>query len=179
MERDDFARICAVLKAAYTAQSFLPDKESIELWYGFLKDLPYDRVAVAVQSYIMVNRFPPTIADIRKSVVDLGTRADDSMSEMEAWSCVRKAIARSSYHSVEEFEALPTPCKKAVGSPDNLREWSQMETETVNSVIHSNFLRAYRTVTERVREEAAISAPVMARIAQIRGDGALIDKGVS
>ena len=78
-------------------------------------------------------------------------------TEMDAWGMVRRAIGDSAYHASERFEELPEVVKKAVGGPQNLREWSQMDSDTVGSVIQSNFLRTYRVVRNREREMAQMS----------------------
>ena len=71
---------------------------------------------------------------------------------MEAWSLVSKAIRNSSYNSVEEFVKLPLLVQRAVGTPDNLRNWAVSDCQTIESVIQSNFLRTYRTVVKRENE---------------------------
>ena len=44
---------------------------------------------------------------------------------------------------------MPPMVQRAVGRAENLREWAQMDAETVQSVIHSHFLRAYNAQSDK------------------------------
>lgn len=96
------------------------------------------------------NRFPPTIADIRAKAVDLNGQKENGA--LEAWALVYKAICNSAYNSEEEFAKLPVLCRKAVGRPENLKEWSLMDIATVQSVEQSHFIRSYNTLLAGERE---------------------------
>lgn len=66
MTKLEFANLAAALKAVYQRDNFLSDKESIEIWYKFLSDIPYEILSNAVEKYIRNEVFPPTIADLRR-----------------------------------------------------------------------------------------------------------------
>lgn len=66
MTKLEFANMAAGLKAVYQRDKFLGDKESIEIWYKFLSDIPYEILSNAVEKYICNEVFPPTIADLRR-----------------------------------------------------------------------------------------------------------------
>jgi hypothetical protein len=78
------------------------------------------------------------------------------MVEMEAWGIVLKAIQNSNYRAQELFDAFPLVIKQIVGSPNQLREWAQMESSVVNSVIQSNFMRSYTAKSKAEKEYAAL-----------------------
>lgn len=80
----------------------------------------------------------------------------DELTEAEAWGMVAKAIRNSAYGSREEFEKLPSAIRRIVGSPSQLREWAQMDSETVHSVVASIFQRSYKVVAQREREIAKL-----------------------
>ena len=65
------------------------------------------------------------------------------MTPQEAWNLVAKAIRNSAYESREEFDKLPTDLQRLVGSPNQLRDWALMDSDTVHSVISSNFQRSF------------------------------------
>ena len=156
MTREEFGTLAMAMKAAYSQNgTFLTKDADLRIWYTMLGDLDYKLASQAVQKHIQTSKFPPTIADIRAGAMDITTTGD--ISEMDAWSMVRRAIGDSAYHASERFEELPEVVKKAVGGPQNLREWSQMDSDTVGSVIQSNFLRTYRVVRNREREMAQMS----------------------
>ena len=71
MNEQGFKLIAATLQAAYSKeQRFLEDQNAVRMWYGFLKELPYDLTAEAVKEWIASNKWSPTIADIRGAVAE-------------------------------------------------------------------------------------------------------------
>ena len=146
MTREEFSIIVKGLKAVYTQQTFIPDKDAFNVWYELLKDIDYANCNMAVQRYIISERFPPTIADIRAYVFK-NDKSNNGLNESYAWSLVRKAISDSSYHSEERFNELPETIQKAVGSANQLRIWAT-DGDFNDGVVQSNFLRSYRQVIE-------------------------------
>lgn len=146
MTREEFSIIVKGLKAVYTQQTFIPDKDAFNVWYELLKDIDYANCNMAVQRYIISERFPPTIADIRAYVFK-NDKSNNGLNESYAWSLVRKAISDSSYHSEERFNELPETIQKAVGSANQLRVWAT-DGDFNDGVVQSNFLRSYRQVIE-------------------------------
>lgn len=143
--------ILSVIKAAYP--SFGKDADpavNVKLWERMFAGDQYRVVLEAVDSLIATSKFNPTIADVKEKVFLLTTL--QPMTELEAWQLVHKAI--SYYNAQEKFDALPQLLQKLVGSPNQLREWALMDSETVNSVIQSNFMRSY---TVRIRQEKEMS----------------------
>ena len=116
MTREEFKTLVKGMKAVYAQPTFIPDQDAFNVWFELLKDIPYQQANVAIQKYMLTEKFPPTIADIREKATQIVESVDNSMSELEAWSLVRKAVRNSGYHSVEEFEKLPEACQRAVGS---------------------------------------------------------------
>ena len=110
---------------------------------------------------MMSSPFQPTIADIRTAASQFKPSKEiQQISELDAWDRVRKAISNSIYNAESEFSKLMPVIQKAVGSPHNLEEWATLETDTVNSVIQSNFLRSYRAEVTRELEMQKLSPAV-------------------
>lgn len=168
MTREEFSIIAKALKAVYADPKFLPDGNALDVWYALLQDLEYEKAHIAVQSYMMTAKFPPSIADIIERVAEITRPEEVCMNELEAWSIVQKAICNSAYHADEEFEKLPEVCKKAVGRAANLREWAGLDSDRVNTVEQSHFIRNFRTTVEKMNREAMIPQPMRARIESIR-----------
>ena len=85
MTFDEFAKIAKGLKAAYTSEKFLPDKDALKIWYGLLKDLTYEQASVAAMAYMSINKFPPTIADIREQAIKT-SNADLTDNWSDGWA---------------------------------------------------------------------------------------------
>jgi uncharacterized protein (UPF0147 family) len=176
MEREEFKVLVKGMKAVYAQPTFIPDQDAFNVWYGLLQDLSYKQANLAIQKYMLTEKFPPTIADIRTRAIEVVEKPPDEMSELEAWSLVRRAISNSNYHSVEEFNNLPEVCRIAVGSPANLREWAMMESEQVETVEQSHFIRNYRTAAKRITEDRKIPENIRNMIAEMRTEHQLLEE---
>jgi hypothetical protein len=150
MTEKEFSILVKAMKAVYGSPQFIPDKYAFQVWYSLLKDLDYKTVNVAIQRHMTTSRYPPTIADIREQCSNIVDEQEPDV--LEAWSLVSKAKRNGIYGAKEEFEKLPEAVKKAVGSSDNLRNWAMMDTQTVESVVQSNFIKAYERVLKRRKE---------------------------
>ena len=62
------------------------------------------------------------------------------------------------------WEKLPTLVQKAIGSKSILREWGQIDSERFNTVIYSQFVKAYGTYDTRERERAALPSDIRSLI---------------
>jgi hypothetical protein len=166
MERiteQQFMTIVAVLKSAYPNQNLLSTNEAFNAWYSMLNDLTYEELSEAVKAYIQTVPFTPTIAGIRQKLVDL---QPEGLNPQEAWGMVRNAVSRSGYYYNEEFAKLPREVRKAVGTAENLRDWSQIETGTLDTVVYRQFLKNYATVQNRGRFMDQLSADARAKLMQ-------------
>lgn len=165
MTREETKAILAVLKAGYP--NFYKDmtkedaKNTVDLWATMFADDSVRLVTEAVKSLICTLKYPPTIADVKEKIRLL--TQPQGMSELEAWNTVRRAI--SYYDAQENYNSLPPMLQRLVGSPNQLREWALMDTETVNSVIQSNFMRSYRIMAAREREYSMLPSSTKQLIA--------------
>lgn len=159
MTKDEYRALVKGLNALYSTDTapLIGDQYKFDLWFSLLQDLEYKRACAAVKKLAMSQRYAPKPYDIRKAYAELSPDAvANTLSDMEAWSMVRDAIRNGTYGSAEEYAALPPVIQKAVGSSENLREWASLPSATVESVIQSNFLRAYTTAQERTAADALL-----------------------
>lgn len=151
MNREETAAIMSILQAAYphfykgkTAEEMAT---ALDLWAMMFVDDSAKLVTEAVKALLTTLKYPPTIADVKEKILML-TRPPD-MTEQEAWNLVYKAIQSANYYAQENFDNLPPILQKLVGSPNQLKEWAQMEPKPLE-VACSNFMRSY---TARVKQE--------------------------
>lgn len=141
----------------------------ITLWTDAFADRSYEEVATALKTYVMGDKsgFAPSIGALNSIIVEVGNKAaGNELNEMQAWNLVSKALRDGIYHSKERFDELPALVKKAVGSPDNLRNWAQSDMETIETVIMSNFQRTYRAEVTRSKETQMYPTEVRTMIEQ-------------
>lgn len=161
LKPDEFMLLVKGMKAVYTQPTFLPDGDAIEVWYQLLNDIPYPLLNAAVQAYMKINEssFPPSPAALRKYATR-GTDASDESKALQEWASVKKALRNSIYGSEEEFEKLSETAKRAIGSPMVLRDWAMLDVADVDTVIQSNFLRAWRTSQKAIDEENRLNPDI-------------------
>lgn len=160
MTRDDVIKIMSVLRGAYP--HFYRDiskqeaYDTINLWTDMFSNDDASIVAAAVKSLIDGDDkgFPPTIGQVKAKMRLLV--GSDELTEAEAWNLVSKAVKNGLYGAVEEFEKLPPAVNRIVGSPSQLRDWASMDSDTLHSVVASNFQRSYKVVATREKEIAAL-----------------------
>lgn len=163
MTRDDTIRILSVLRGAYPG--FYRDisrqeaESTIALW-GCMFEEPYEIVAAAVKAFISadVKGFPPAIGQIKEKILAITSKPE--MNELEAWGYVSNALRNSAYGSREEFDKLPPEVQAAVHDPEQLRCWAMMESDEVQTVVASNFMRSFRARQKAQKEYTALPAEV-------------------
>lgn len=154
MTRQEALAVLTILKTAYPTFYKNYSKEdvnaAVDLWATMFSDEPVSIITEAVKSLICTLKYPPTIADVKEKIAMIMQSQTQTMTEMEAWQRVKVAI--SYYNASENFAELPPILQKIVGSPNVLKEWSQMDIETLNTVVQSNFMRSYKAKASQERE---------------------------
>ena len=174
MTRQETGIIMDILTAAYPrfyAGTDAPDmRKTISLWAEMFSHDEVALVAAAVKSVIEGDEkgFPPTIGQVKAKMRLLTGKAETT--EQEAWNMVAAAIKNGLYGADEEFEKFPPEIRRIVGSPSALREWARMDSDTVHSVIASNFQRSYRAVAAKAAERAKLPPDVLALLEERRSD---------
>lgn len=156
MTREDTVRLLSTLKASYP-HSFkdvtkIDAEAMIEVWSRLFAGDPKEEVFAAVDALLSSRTvgYSPTIGEVKEQMQKL--KHHDELDELAAWALVSKACRNGLYGYREEFAKLPPEVQKAVGAPEQLRAWAMMDTDSVESVVASNFQRNYRTTQARQKE---------------------------
>lgn len=141
----------------------------IENWHFFFKDDSYEEVMQAVQKIISSSqeRFAPNIGMIREQMRK-NREPKGGLSEQEAWELVKRALRNGLYGYKEEFAKLPPTVQRCVGSENMIREWAEMESETLDSVVASNFMRSFRAIRQSAEEDARTPAAIREQLEAFR-----------
>lgn len=144
-------KLIASMMAVYENYNPKDPEFTAKMWADVMPDYSYKQADTALRNYIRssTSGFAPTPGQIIDIIHTMTTPQE--LNEMEAWAVVRKAIGRSSYYATEEFTKFPPLVQKAVGSADQLRVWA-LDEDFSESVVMSNFQRAYRVVLDREKE---------------------------
>lgn len=151
MEREQFKVLCKGMKAVYAQESFLPDADAFNVWFGLLGDLEYAVLNAAIQKYMLTNKFPPTIADLREIATSIS--AGDIPDWGEGWEKVLNAIRHFGFYreteALESFDEITKTCVKRLG-------WRNLCLSENNNMDRANFRMIYEQLTERAKKENAL-----------------------
>lgn len=171
MNKIETAAILALLQLEYPA-SFKNFTEAdieakVNSWALQFADENYEEVAAAVQALIATRTvgYAPVIGEIREKLTLL--REPTPRNDQEAWALVAKACRNGIYGYKREFSRLPPDVQAAVGCPEQLREWAMVDTDTLQTVVASNFMRGFRAAQQRNQEFSKLPASVKKMISDI------------
>ena len=171
MTRQETGIIMDILATAYPrfyAGQDAPDPEkAVALWAEMFAEDDVAIVAAAVKALIATDDkgFPPHIGAVKAKVRQI--TQPSGMTPQEAWNLVAKAIRNSAYDSREEYDKLPKDIQRLVGSPNQLRDWALMDSDTVHSVVASNFQRSYKARKKADNDFKALPRDVQAMIGTV------------
>lgn len=162
MTLDEFKILVKGLKAVYTKDNFLPDADSIRIWYQLLGDIQYEVLSVAIQKYIVTNVFPPTIADLR------GISAEVVQGKVPDWSDGWEQVLRAvryhgAYGEVEALESMDSITRQAV---KRLGYKDICMSENI-AVDRANFRMVYEQIANREIEDSRLPIAVKTKIGQL------------
>lgn len=154
----------SILKAAYPHSFQKMGKRDAEtmtaLWERQFAEEDPLAVSAAIDSLIATRTvgYSPTIGEIKEQLHRI--RNQHQLSEVDAWVLVERACRNGIHHAREEYDRLPPDVQQAVGGPEQIRAWAMMDSETVNSVVASNFRKSYAAAQERAKHVSMLPADV-------------------
>lgn len=168
MNHTETLQVLAVLRGAYPAfyrgMSRDEAERVVALWTAMFSEDDAALVGAAVKALIATDErgFPPHIGAVKAKMRQIAAPA--GMTSGEAWNLVAKAIRNSAYDSQKEFDRLPENIQRLVGSPSQLRDWAMMDSDTVQSVVASNFQRSFAAREKSDADYRALPGDVKALI---------------
>lgn len=154
MNKSQTLKLLATLKVAYP--SFYQNAgtqeldDVVELWTAMFAEDDPQLVTAAAKAFIATDTkgYPPHIGAIKERMRFL--TKEDMPTPLEAWNGIWKTVAEHNGYVGDAFNALHPIVRAIIGSVSTLRKWREMPSETLESVISSNFQKSYR---ERVKEK--------------------------
>ena len=160
--RAEFSELVKAMKCIYTMPSFLPDLESISVWYVVLQHFSYADLKKAFASYYPLNSFPPTPADLIKLLI-----RPSNKTGIGAWSEVLRAISRhgpgDSVKASDCVDDLTNKVIKGMGGWEVIRNCS---TDNLGFLM-KQFVSAY---DDNIQQETINSLPEAMRQTMIGSD---------
>lgn len=170
MTHEETLKIFSIMKANYTnffkGMSKNDANAMVALWEDMFSHEKAEIVFAAVKAYIATDTkgYPPNVGAVKEKILDICQ--PDEMTEQEAFNLIAKAASNANYCAKEEFEKLPKELQRLVGSPNRLREWALMDTQTFQTVVGSNVMRSYRAIAKSTKETQMLPPSVRQLIEQ-------------
>ena len=165
MTREETKKMILYLHMAY--RDFCGDKDLtsvVNIWHDAFKDYDVKVVEIAAKNYVKTNEFAPTIAGVMKQIRQISK----TETETDLWALIQKAASNGIYNSAEEFEKLPPECQSFVGSADALKELSQIDMATMETVVKGQFLKRVEAIQSHQEVQKGLPAEVRRAIEERR-----------
>ena len=160
MTKGEVAKLLVVLAASYP--KFEVDDLKVQVWYEMLGDLDYDVANIAIKKIIMLNTFPPAIAEVRKAAIEISSPR--GLTAAEAWGEVVKAVRNYGYYREKEAMASMSPITAQVV---RYLGWREICLSEEPEILRAHFLKMYDQVAAREQKKQLLSPTMQTEIKKI------------
>lgn len=172
MTEEEFAKFAMALKTYYPRENLLPNKQAMDLWYLQLQDIPYQIAEVGLNKWVSLNKWSPSIADIREMTSSVSHGELPSWGD--AWQEVLIAIRQyGSYRAIEAMNSLTPLARKAT---ERIGFVNLCMSENI-SADRANFRMIYEQLAERQKKDEQLPLPLKTLIAQMQSEHKLLESG--
>jgi predicted nucleotidyltransferase len=166
MTRDEFKVLIKGMKAVYAQPTFIPDQDAFNMWFALLGDLPYKLCNVAIQKYMLTNKFPPTVAEIRELTANISN--GDPLTWGESWERALNAVRRfGSYNKQAALDSLDPLTRKCV---DNIGYMQLCMSENI-MVERAHYQKIFDIYAKREQSEKQMPLALQQAINQLQLKG--------
>lgn len=162
MTKQEFSLIAMAIKTYYPKENILPNDKALELWFEQLCDIPYQVAEAGLKKWVSLNKWSPSIADLREMATSITNGELDDWST--AWSKVLDAVRTFGFYNsdkaLETLEPLTREAVKRLGFT-NICMSENPQTD------RANFRMIYESLAERKKKDAQIPVQVKNLIAQM------------
>ena len=131
MNNKEFAIIASAIKTYYPKEKILINDQAMALWYEQLQDIPFNVAEAMIKSWVAMEKWAPTIADIREKCAEITGGAFAPWGE--AWEEVLSAIR---WHGLYDI-------------PGGLESMSELTRRVVNRIGFENICKSENIVADR------------------------------
>ena len=169
MTMQETSVLLGILKTAYPRfyTDITPETlgETVELWHAMLSDVTLELARPALFRLIATSKFPPSIAEMRKSVADIKYEALPDAGE--AWGEVNRAIRKYGYYQQEKaLESMSETTRMIV----RRMGWRDLCTSQNDMADRAHFLKIYEAMCKTTGEQRQLPDALKEKIALIGKD---------
>lgn len=171
MNKKEFSIFASALRTYYPKEKLLPNEQAIELWYNQLKDIPYNIASATLEKWVAIEKWSPSIADLRKTAVEIvnGTTYDWG----EGWGQVEKAIRKyGMYNEAEAMESMDDITRQTV----KRLGFINICTSDNYQADRANFRMIYEQLAEKKEKDSQVPTRLKALIDKMPENHQLIGK---
>lgn len=175
MTREECKQLIMVCEATYPNSRTSNPQETLNAWFFILEEFDYQTIMAALKIYIHTSNsaFAPSVSQL----IAMARKPKEltAPQEVDIWREIRPAIRNGIYHAEEEFEKLSPMAQRMVGDAGQIREWAQLPSEDIDTVIQSNFKKRCEAMIKRNKEIAEMPKEVRLMIESVNVSGKQIE----
>ena len=143
MNKQECAVLVGMIASAYP--SWKPTQETVTVYVELLQDLDMEESHLAVRRLLMASEFPPTVASIRKKVLE---QIDGlPLTKSDAWELVMLKVRKHGTYERPNFEdQIVAQVVHAIG-------YREICTSSNTDTLRAQFFRMYEELAEKHIEE--------------------------
>jgi hypothetical protein len=166
MDRKEFATFAMALRTYFPKESILPNQQAMELWYRELSDIPYSVAEAALRTWVVTNKWSPSIAEIRELVATI--QYGEQLTWGEAWERALNAVRRyGSYNKQAALDSLDPLTRKCV---ENIGYLDLCMSENI-MVERAHFQKIFEIYSKREQTDKRLPNNLIRAIEQARVEG--------
>lgn len=148
MTKQEFAEWVMALKTYFPRENLVPNDKALELWYRQLQDIPYNVATVALNKWVALQRFSPTIADVREYSLQISQNTLPTW--FEEWEYITDMVRTYSHtRAYEAVEEIKKHSKKTFEAMNQIGGFTHLcMTDNIN-VERANFRDVYCEIRKR------------------------------
>ena len=152
-------KLMAVIANTYPSFQPKDPKGTLQAWAWALEPYDFTEIQKGLAAYIRsdTSGYAPAVGQLIGKAKET---LSGELSDGEAWGMVVIALRNGTYGAEREFAKLPEVVQKAVGSPQVITQWAQLEESMLTSA-EASFKRAYKAECTRAQAKRSLSGSVM------------------
>lgn len=155
MNKQEFTLFAAALRTYFSKENLLPNEQAMNLWYRSLADLDYQTACTVLEKWVMLNKWSPSISEIREQCLSLNTpeRRDWSEGWADALNAVRKFGWCREREALASLDSITAEAIRRIG-------WMNICSSENLSVERASFRTIFETMEKRQHEDMLLSPAV-------------------
>lgn len=167
MDKQETMKLLAILQTSYPNHYKTFDKDmmklTLEMWWRAFADYDFEVVFRATQKYILQQKFPPTISELREEVIRI-MNPDALKTGEQAWEEVISAVKKYGFYQQDKaFATMDERTKRATKAIG----WQNICSSENIGIERANFYKMYDAISKDVKEQAMLPANLLTELKRL------------